>query len=66
MAERKRSNDMSRDTEKVLGAEGGVSQGGREGGTLARKVATLDEQKRANERPAGKTRVTKRMEEDSE
>ncbi|MFY0632281.1 MAG: hypothetical protein JXQ91_00590 [Vannielia sp.] len=62
MAERKRSNDMSRDTDKVLGAEGEVSHGGRKGGELARNVASLDEYKRANERPAGKTRVTKSME----
>ncbi|MGR3795308.1 hypothetical protein [Vannielia sp. SX4] len=64
MAERKRSNDMSRDTDKVLGAEGEVSHGGREGGRLARQVGSKDELKRAFERPAGATRVTKSMEEE--
>ncbi|MBS8227875.1 hypothetical protein [Vannielia litorea] len=64
MAERKRSKDMSRDTEKILGAEGEISHGGREGGRLARQVGSKDELKRANERPAGATRVTKSMEEE--
>ncbi len=64
MAERNRSNDMSRDTDKVLGAEGEVSHGGREGGRLARQVGSKDELKRAFERPAGATRVTKSMEEE--
>ncbi|MBY6046772.1 hypothetical protein [Vannielia litorea] len=64
MAERKRSSDMSRDTDKVLGAEGEVSHGGREGGRLARQVGSKDELKRAFERPAGATRVTKSMEEE--
>lgn len=59
MADRKRSTDMSRDTEKVLGARGTISQGGRVGGTLARDIASRDERKRAAERPAGATRVTK-------
>ncbi|QDC09205.1 hypothetical protein FHY55_08110 [Oceanicola sp. D3] len=64
MAERKRSNDMSRDTDKIMGAEGEISHGGREGGRLARQVGSKDELKRANERPAGATRVTKSMEEE--
>lgn len=64
MAERKRSKDMSRDTDKVLGTEGEISHGGREGGRLARQVGSKDELKRANERPAGATRVTKSMEEE--
>lgn len=62
MAERKRSNDMSRDSDKMLGAEGEVSHGGRKGGQPARRVAAKDEEKRAYERPAGATRVTKSME----
>ncbi|MDW4499836.1 hypothetical protein R5H30_17720 [Sulfitobacter sp. D35] len=48
-----------RETDEVLGAEGAVSQGGRAGGRLARKIGTRDELKRAFERPAGATRVTK-------
>jgi hypothetical protein len=59
MAERHRSKDGSRDTDKVVGAEGEVSHEGREGGDLARKKATKDEMKRALEQPAGATRVTK-------
>jgi len=57
MAERKRSKDMSRDTDKVLGAEGEVSHGGAKGGNLQRRIGSRDEQKRAEERPAGATRV---------
>ena len=40
-------------------ATGTVSQGGREGGRLARDIGTQDELKRAAERPAGATRVNK-------
>ena len=64
MAERKRSRDGARDTDKVLAAEGGVSQQGRAGGDLKKRVATKDEKKRAFERPAGATRVTKSLERD--
>ncbi len=42
-----------------LGAEGTISQAGRSGGRLPRDIGTQDELKRANERPAGKTRVNK-------
>lgn len=59
MAERKRSRDGTRDSDEYLGAEGTVSGQGRAGGELQRDVATRDEKKRATERPAGKTRVTK-------
>lgn len=59
MAERKRSTDGSRDTDRVLGDQGEVSQQGRKGGELQRKVGTRDERKRSEERPAGATRVTK-------
>ena len=59
MAERKRSKDGVKETEKVLGARGTVSQSGRAGGELQRDIASEDELKRASERPAGKTRVTK-------
>ncbi len=65
MAERKRSKDKSRDSEKILGDQTAISQQGRSGGDLARKVATRDEEKRANERPAGVTRVTKQDEIDT-
>ncbi|WP_121630792.1 hypothetical protein [Tropicibacter alexandrii] len=68
MAERKRSKDMSRDTDKVFGKDDKVSQAGRAGGELSRKVGTRDEKKRAFERPAGATRVTKsdEIEEDTD
>ncbi len=58
MADRKRSQDGSRDTDRFLGARGTVSQGGRTDGRPARQIATRDERKRAFERPAGATRVT--------
>ncbi|MFP7571174.1 hypothetical protein [Marivita sp. S2033] len=64
MPERHRSKDGSRDTDKVLGDDTEVSQQGRAGGRLARTVGTKDEMKRANERPAGATRVTKGMEDE--
>ena len=41
-------------------------KGGRSGGTLARKVGTRDEKKRAFERPAGATRVRKSDEKDDD
>ncbi|WP_299046439.1 hypothetical protein [uncultured Tateyamaria sp.] len=59
MADRHRSKDGSRDSDKVLGETGPVSQQGRSGGTLQRDIASRDEEKRATERPAGQTRVTK-------
>jgi hypothetical protein len=59
MAERKRSTDRHRETRDILGAGGTVSHQGRAGGTLQRDIASEDELKRAKERPAGKTRVTK-------
>ncbi|MGR3496931.1 hypothetical protein [Citreimonas sp.] len=64
MAERHRSKDGSRDTDRVMGERGSVSQEGRAGGALPRKKGTKDEMKRATERPAGATRVTKGDEED--
>lgn len=66
MADRKRSSDMSRDTDKILGDKTPTGQQGRAGGDLARKVATRDEEKRATERPAGATRVTKQDEIDTD
>lgn len=64
MAERYRSKDGKKETDEVLGAEGEVSQQGRIGGRLPRDIGTEDEEKRAYERPAGTTRVTKSKEED--
>ena len=64
MAERKRSKDGSRDTDKILGAEGEIDHGGRQGGRLSREIAAEDEKKRAFERPAGATRVTKANEQE--
>ena len=65
MADRKRSKDGHKDTDDILGAKGQVSQQGRTGGRLSRDIGTQDELKRAVERPAGKTRVTKSDEEES-
>lgn len=64
MAERKRSTDGSKDSEKILGEGGTVSHQGREGGRLSREIGSKDEKKRAFERPAGATRVTKDNEEE--
>ena len=58
MAERHRSKDGSKDSEKILGDATQISQQGRADGNLQRDVATQDEMKRATERPAGVTRVT--------
>lgn len=66
MPERHKSKDGRRETEEILGDDSEVSQQGREGGRLARTVGTKDEEKRATERPAGKTRVTKSLEEDKD
>jgi hypothetical protein len=54
------------DSDHALGAKGTVSQAGRSGGRLPRDIGTRDELKRANERPAGKTRVTKSDEKDGQ
>ena len=62
MAERYRSKDGSRDTDKVFGDDTQISQQGRKGGNLQRDIGTRDEEKRTNERPAGDTRVTKSVE----
>ncbi|MBY6055783.1 hypothetical protein KUV26_04065 [Leisingera daeponensis] len=64
MAERKRSKDGRRETEEIPGAKGTISQQGRTGGTLQRDIASEDELKRAKERPAGSTRVTKSKEQE--
>lgn len=59
MAKRHRSNDGKKETDQVLGEEGQISHQGRADGELKRNIGTKDEKKRANERPAGATRVTK-------
>jgi hypothetical protein len=51
-------------TDQALGAKGTISHAGRSGGRLPRDIGTQDELKRANERPAGKTRVRKSDEKD--
>lgn len=63
MAERKRSKDGKQEAQ-VLGEEGAVGGGGRAGGRLARDIGSKDELKRAEERPAGVTRVRKSDEEE--
>ncbi|AHD02526.1 MULTISPECIES: hypothetical protein [Leisingera] len=64
MAERHRSKDGRKETDEVLGKQGGVAHQGRTGGRLARDIGTEDELKRAQERPAGATRVTKSKEQE--
>ena len=59
MPERHRSKDGSRDTDRVLGERGEVQEQSTSGGRLAQKIGSKDEKKRASERPAGATRVTK-------
>jgi hypothetical protein len=63
VAERQRSKDGERETDRVLGTGGGVAESGRSGGTLARAIASEDEEKRSGSRPAGKTRPRKADEE---
>jgi len=62
MAERRRSKDGSRDTDSLPSSEGSVDEAGRAGGRLAKEIGSKDEEKRALERPAGRTRVTKSVE----
>ena len=64
MAKRVQSDDEYRDSDDILGAEGAISQSGRDGGRLARDIGTKDELKRAGERPAGATRIKKADEKD--
>lgn len=49
-----------------LSAKGTVFRAGRSGGRLPRDIGTQDELSRANERPAGKTRVKKSDEKDGQ
>lgn len=64
MAERKKSHDGRKETEEIFGKPAEIAQQGREGGRLAREIGARDEKKRAFERPAGATRVTKKIEDD--
>ncbi|WP_417210675.1 hypothetical protein [Antarctobacter sp.] len=64
MTQRHRSKDGHRDTKDILGAEGSIPHGGHAGGRLSRHIGSKDELKRAYERPAGATRVTKSMAEE--
>ena len=66
MAERHRSKDGTRDSDRVLGEKGQAGQQGRDGGALQRDIASKDELKRARERPGGQTRVTKSNEREGE
>lgn len=58
MAERHRSKDGSKDSEKFVDESAEISQQGRSDGNLERDVGTKDEKKRAVEKPEGHTRVT--------
>ncbi|MFD0857444.1 hypothetical protein [Roseovarius aquimarinus] len=58
MAERHRSKDGHRETKEIIGEAADIDQKGRASGDLERRVATRDEEKRAQEKPAGATRVT--------
>ncbi|SER53051.1 hypothetical protein SAMN04490244_101388 [Tranquillimonas rosea] len=66
MAERKRSKDGIKETEKVPGVDADISQGGRAGGEPNRQVASADELKQATKDPAGRTRVTDSLKKDDE
>ncbi len=56
--------EKRREAESHLGEEGAIGGAGRQGGRLAREIGTKDELKRAFERPAGATRVTKANEQE--
>lgn len=62
MERKKTERQRQLETPEHLAAEGSTP-GGRSGGNMAREVGTRDELKRAFERPAGATRVTKSKEE---
>lgn len=62
MPDRKQEPELTRDSDIFLKGEdaaGAPSQGGREGGALARAIASEDEMKRAEEPDASVTRVRK-------
>ena len=62
MDEKKQVPELRRDSDAFLNdadGAGAPSQGGREGGSLARAIASEDEMKRAEEPDASVTRVRK-------
>jgi hypothetical protein len=59
MTERHRSQDHTRDTDRVPGGGGAPSGQGRSGGRLPRDIGSRDEEKHATGRPVGATRVRK-------
>lgn len=59
MLERKGERQTRLETAESFGLSKSVDQQGTSGGQPARKIAKEDEEKRAFERPAGVTRVTK-------
>jgi hypothetical protein len=65
MVERNRSKDGKREAQEIA-EQAEVGHQGRAGGRLARQIGTEDELKRAFERPAGATRVTKSDEKDEQ
>ena len=65
MVERKRSKDGKKEAQKIAD-QAEIGQQGRAGGRLARQIGTEDELKRAFEKPAGVTRVTKSDEKDEQ
>ena len=58
MAERHRSKDGVRETEKYISEADDVDHQGRAGGDMQRDVGTKDEAKQVVEKPEGHTRVT--------
>ncbi|SFG22865.1 hypothetical protein [Sulfitobacter dubius] len=58
MAERKRSNDGTQETEEFVSDAETPSQGGRAGGDLQKDVGTQDAERRAEKGDDGVTRVT--------
>lgn len=66
MAERYRSKDGLRETDRLSDDQSEGPVQGRSGGNLARKIGTRDEKKRATERPAGATRVEGKDERESQ
>lgn len=63
MADPKEDPELTRDSDAFLDDAGTPSQGGRAGGSIARAIASEDEEKRAESPDAGVTRVRKADEE---
>lgn len=58
MAERHRSKDGVKETERYISEADDIDHQGRDGGALQRDVGTKDEKKRGVEKPEGHTRVS--------